>query len=81
MFYGRIKELAKLEKEYLKNNSFCTIYGTRRIGKTSLINEFIKNKKHVMFQTKEVSNLDNLKSFSFNILESYNKKEEYVYSS
>ena len=81
MFYGRIKELAKLEKEYLKKNSFCTIYGTRRIGKTSLINEFIKNKKHVMFQAKEVSNLDNLKSFSFNILESYNKKEEYVYSS
>ena len=65
MFYGRKKELEKLEKEYLKNNSFCSIYGTRRIGKTSLINEFIANKKHIMFQAKEVSNNDNLKYFSF----------------
>lgn len=81
MFYGRTKELAKLEKEYLKKNSFCTIYGTRRIGKTSLINEFIKNKKHIMFQAKEVSNSDNLKSFSFKILESLNRNDEYVYSS
>lgn len=49
MFYGRKKELAKLEKEYLKENSFCSIYGIRRIGKTSLINDFLKNKKHIMF--------------------------------
>lgn len=38
-------------------------YGTRRIGKTSLINEFLKNKKHIMFQAKEVSNSDNLNFF------------------
>ena len=81
MFYGRKKELLKLEKEYLKQNSFCTIYGTRRIGKTSLINEFIKNKKHIMFQAKEISNNDNLKSFSFKILESFNRTDEYIYSS
>ena len=33
MFYGREKELAKLEKEYLKSNSFCSIYGTKWIEK------------------------------------------------
>lgn len=81
MFYGRKKELAKLEKEYEKNNSFCTIYGSRRIGKTSLINEFIKNKKHIVFQAKEISNSDNLKSFSSKILESFNRKDEFTYSS
>ncbi len=81
MFYGRNKELAKLEKEYLKENSFCTIYGTRRIGKTSLINEFIKDKKHILFQAKEISNNDNLKSFSFKIQESFHRVDEYVYSS
>ncbi len=81
MFYGRTKELAKLEKEYQKNNSFCTIYGIRRIGKTSLINEFIKDKKHILFQAKEVSNNDNLKSFSYKIGESFNRKDEYIYSS
>ncbi len=81
MFYGRKKELEKLEKEYKKKNSFCTIYGSRRIGKTSLINEFIKGKKAIMFQAKEVSNGDNLKSFSYKILESFNRNDEYAYSS
>lgn len=81
MFYGRKKELAKLEKEYLKENSFCSIYGIRGIGKTSLINDFLKNKKHIMFQAKEVSNSDNLKSFSFKVLEAFNRTDEYVYSS
>ncbi len=81
MFFGRIKELNKLEKEFLKKNSFCSIYGTRRIGKTSLINEFIKDKKHIMFQAKEVSHADNLKSFSFKIQESFNRNDEYIYSS
>ncbi len=81
MFYGRKKELGKLEKEYEKPNSFCSIYGTRRIGKTSLINEFVKDKKHIMFQAKEVSNSDNLKSFSVKIGESFNRSDEYFYSS
>ena len=78
MFYGRKQELNILEKEYLKPNSLCSIYGTRRIGKTSLINEFIKNKKSIMFQAKEVSNKDNLKSFSYKILNSFNRNDEYV---
>ena len=81
MFYGRTKELNKLEREYQKKNSFCSIYGTRRIGKTSLINEFIKDKKHLMFQAKEVSNTDNLKSFSYKIIETFDRNDEYIYSS
>lgn len=80
MFYGRKNELEKLENEYLKPNSLCSIYGSRRIGKTSLINEFIKDKKCIMFQAKEVSNKDNLKSFSYKILESFNRDDEYSYS-
>ena len=81
MFYGRKRELEQLEKEYKKQNSLCVIYGSRRIGKTSLINEFVKDKKSIMFQAKEVSNQDNLKSFSFKLLESFKRKDEYVYSS
>lgn len=34
-----------------------------------------------MFQAKEVSNADNLKYFSFKILESFSRTDEYVYSS
>ena len=37
MFYGRKEELMVLEEEYKKDYSFVSIYGTRRIGKTSLI--------------------------------------------
>lgn len=80
MFYGRKNELEKLESEYLKPNSLCSIYGLKRIGKTSLINEFIKDKKCIMFQAKEVSNKDNLKSFSYKILENFNRDDEYSYS-
>ena len=80
MFYGRKNELEKLESEYLKPNSLCSIYGLKRIGKTSLINEFIKEKKCIMFQAKEVSNKDNLKSFSYKILENFNRDDEYSYS-
>ncbi|MDY2888357.1 MAG: ATP-binding protein [Candidatus Caccosoma sp.] len=80
MFYGRKNELEKLENEYLKPNSLCSIYGLKKIGKTSLINEFIKDKKCIMFQAKEVSNKDNLKSFSYKILESFNRDDEYPYS-
>ena len=53
VFYGRKQELKTLEKEYLKKNSLCFIYGARRIGKTSLISEFIKDKKSIMFQVKK----------------------------
>lgn len=80
MFFGRKQELKTLEKEYSKKNSLCVIYGSRRIGKTSLINEFIKDKKSIMFQAKEVSNQDNLISFSHKIMESFGREDEYVYS-
>lgn len=81
MFYGRKQELQKLEKEYCKPHSLCAIYGSRRIGKTSLINEFVKDKKCIVFQAKEVSNNDNLKYFSNKISEYLNRNDEFSYSS
>ena len=82
MFIGRKEELNELKNTYDSNNfELGIVYGARRIGKTSLINEFVKDKKHVMFQAKELSNLDNLKSFSFKIQDSFKRMDEYVYSS
>ncbi len=81
MFYGRECELKTLEKEFTKDNSLCSIYGSRRIGKTFLITEFIKDKRNIMFQAKDVSNKDNLKSFSSKVTESLGRTDEYVYSS
>lgn len=44
-FVNRDKELAGLQREYQrKGSSFAVIYGRRRVGKTTLIKEFIKNK-------------------------------------
>ena len=66
VFYGRKQELKTLEKEYLKKNSLCSIYGARRIGKTSLISEFIKDKKSI--SQKENSKMKLKKKLIWNTL-------------
>lgn len=45
MVIGRENELKILEDQYHSDKfEFTVIYGRRRIGKTALINQFIKNK-------------------------------------
>lgn len=54
-FLGREKEILVLEKEYNRDSGFVVIYGRRRIGKTTLIKQFIKGKTAFYFlATKEV---------------------------
>jgi len=54
-FFGREAELAALEKEYSRDGGFVVIYGRRRVGKTTLIKEFIKSKTAFYFlATQEV---------------------------
>ena len=54
-FLGREKEILDLEKEYARDGGFVVIYGRRRIGKTTLIKQFIKSKTAFYFlATKEV---------------------------
>ena len=54
-FLGREKEILDLEKEYARDGGFVVIYGRRRIGKTTLIKQFIKGKTAFYFlATKEV---------------------------
>ncbi len=48
-FIGREPELKKLEKEYGRDSSFLVVYGRRRVGKTTLIKEFIKDKEALYF--------------------------------
>ena len=43
-FIGRKNELHTLNTEYNRNSGFVVIYGRRRVGKTTLIKEFLKNK-------------------------------------
>lgn len=52
-FIGRKAELAKLNAEYEHNGSFVVIYGRRRVGKTTLIKEFLKEKTAFYFLATE----------------------------
>ena len=42
-FIGRTSELATLNAEFERGSGFVVIYGRRRVGKTTLIKEFIKD--------------------------------------
>ena len=56
MFIGRTKELAELERRYAQPGfQFPVIYGRRRIGKTRLIQEFLRGKRAVYFMAAEQS--------------------------
>jgi hypothetical protein len=49
-FVDRKQELEWFEKNYRKKeNSFLILYGRRRVGKTELIKQFIKDKPHIYF--------------------------------
>ena len=49
-FIDREDELATLENEYRREGSALVIlYGRRRVGKTTLISEFIKDKNALFF--------------------------------
>ncbi|MCL2221179.1 MAG: ATP-binding protein [Oscillospiraceae bacterium] len=65
MFLGRERELLALEKMYdTPGFQMVVVYGRRRIGKTSLLNEFIKGKNSLYFPAEEVNDMLNLKKLS-----------------
>jgi len=69
MFVGRKREIASLEKQYQKESfQFAVIYGRRRVGKTTLINEFCRGKKSIYFVSLESTAKENLGILSFQIL-------------
>ena len=54
-FIAREKELAALNSEYERDSGFVVIYGRRRVGKTTLIKEFLKGKPAFYYlATKEI---------------------------
>ena len=71
---GRTRELRSLEELYGYDEfTFAVIYGRRRVGKTSLINEFLErnNKKAIRFTATENADIVNLGKFSQSIFETY----------
>ena len=70
MFIGREKELQQLNRLYNSDKfEFAVIYGRRRVGKTALINEFIKDKDAIFFTGVETNEKQNLENFSKCVLE------------
>lgn len=81
-FVGRIKELGELNARYAgTKKEFGVIYGRRRIGKSEIIKEFIKDKNGFIFQAKKDNLYGNLKSFSYELNKYMGAKVNYVYES
>ncbi len=74
VFYCRENELTDLNRRYDEGNFECAIiYGRRRVGKTSLINEFCKGKPTVFFSALNASARENLEALSRAIYEKDHK--------
>lgn len=70
MFIGRERELVSLNQLYTSDKfEFAVIYGRRRVGKTALISQFIRDKKAIYFMGIESNAKQNLENFSKNIME------------
>ncbi|MBR1685221.1 MAG: ATP-binding protein [Clostridia bacterium] len=65
MFVGRASELMELEERWKSGQfEFGVVYGTRRIGKTTMLQEFVKGKHAFYFQARKADEKDNLIAFS-----------------
>ena len=82
MFINRREELKALSEEYQKDGSaFSVIYGRRRVGKTALIEEFIKDKPHIYYYATEVSSHLQLELFSQEITRFFALPKEFRFES
>ena len=74
-FVDRKSELKFLNEEYCKDtSSLIILYGRRRIGKTSLIKEFGKNKNMIYFLATEESDEQNREIFKNIVANSLNNE-------
>lgn len=61
-FINRERELDALEKFWQQNQAqLIVIYGKRRIGKTELVKQFIREKPHIYFLAQRINEKENLK--------------------
>ena len=55
-FIDRKDELAALERDWnTAENAFIVVFGRRRIGKTKLVEQFLKNKEHARYTAEDAS--------------------------
>ncbi len=74
MFLGREKELNELNQLFDQNCfQLFVLYGRRRVGKTSLLREFCKDKKSIFFAAEQSNEKLNLEKFSMLVFQYYNE--------
>ena len=65
MFLGRERELRDLEELYAQEQfQLFILYGRRRVGKTTLLNEFCKGKETIFYSAEQSNTKLNLDKFS-----------------
>lgn len=76
MFYNREYEIKALEEQYKKSGSaFTVIYGRRRVGKTALITEFIRDKPAIYYFATEGMMTEQIASFAKSMFKLLEKPE------
>ena len=69
-FIDRESEMKTLKKEYsAKDSSLVIVYGRRRVGKTTLLTEFIREKQALYFLATQESEVLNLAAFKDKVVE------------
>lgn len=64
-FIGREREISDLNDLYLQDKfQLFVLYGRRRVGKTTLLNEFCKDKDTIFYSAEQSNNKLNLEKFS-----------------
>lgn len=79
MFIGRERELRFLEDCYNSNRAeLIILYGRRRVGKTETLHHFSQNKEHLYYTCTEIPDIQQLQSFSREILRTGIPASKYV---
>jgi AAA+ ATPase superfamily predicted ATPase len=73
-FINRLSELAFLNEKWLdKKAQLIVLWGKRRVGKTELVKQFIKDKPHVYFLSESTNEKEQLLRFSQGIGRFFNE--------
>ena len=82
IFIGREKELTDIDELYAQNRfQLFVLYGRRRVGKTTLLNEFCKDKDSIFYSAEQSNNKLNLEKFSELVFNFFNERNLEPFSS
>ena len=82
IFIGREKELADLNELYAQHRfHMFVLYGRRRVGKTTLLNEFCKDKESIFYSAEQSNDKLNLDKFSALVFQHYEEHNLEPFSS